>query len=329
MSRLQVAALLAALAVPASAQEIVVKMATLAPTGSSWHQLLRELGERWAATSRGRVKLRIYAGGSQGSEGDVVRKMAVGQLQAAAITNIGMHDIAEEPAVFTTPGLFDGEDEFRAVFSRVSGKLDAILAARGYRVLSWLAVGTAHVFCARPYRTPADMGDAKFFAWEGDPAAAEVFKAVGFRPVVLASVDLIPSLQTGMINCVCQPPAYALTARAFDRASHMVSFPWAFLMGAILVRGEAWERVPAGLRPALAAAARDAGGRLDAESKRLNEDAIAAMVRQGLDVVPVDPGPWRAAAARAWPAVRGKAVPAAFFDEVVRARDEARRAASR
>ena len=60
--------------------------------------------------------------------------------------------------------------------------------------------------------------EAKFFAWDGDPGSIEAFKLAGFRPVVLGSVDIVPSLQTGMITCVAQAPAYVLTARLFEKA---------------------------------------------------------------------------------------------------------------
>jgi len=325
VTRTAAALLLAALAPAAGAEEVVIKLGTLAPQGSSWHVLLKELGERWAEASGGRVKLRIYAGGTQGGEGDMVRKMGVGQLQAASITNIGMHDILPEPVAFTTPGIVAGEEEYRAVFPRVRARLEALLEGKGYLVLQWVEVGASYVFCTRGYRSPQDMAEARIFAWEGDPAAVEVFRAIGLRPVVLTSTDVIAALQTGMISCVTQPPAYALTARTFEKASHMMDYSMAWLMGATLVRRDAWERVPAEIRPALLAAAREVGERLNAESRRLHDDSIAAMRRQGLSVEPVDRDAWRAAAERSWPAVRGRAVPVDFFDEVVRAREEFRR----
>lgn len=326
MKKLLAAALLAALSRAALAQEVQVKLGTLAPQGSSWHELLKELGERWAEASGGKVKLRVYAGGTQGSEGDMVRKMAVGQLQAASITNIGMRDILAEPSTYSTPGMVSGAAEFQAVFPKVEKRLEEMLERKGYVVLHWAQVGTVYIFCSRPYRTPAEMGDAKFFAWDGDPASVEAFHRVGFRPVVLSSTDVVPSLQTGMINCVIQPPAYVLTVRLFEKAGKMVDYPWSYLIGATLLRKDAWERIAPDVRPRLLEAARELGRRIDAEAKRLNDDAVAAMEKQGLERVKVDPGPWKAAAEKAWPAVRGKVVPAAFFDEVVRYRNEYRKA---
>jgi TRAP-type transport system periplasmic protein len=316
---------LAATAPAASAQEVTIKLGTLAPNGSTWHNLLKEMGERWAQVSGGRVKLRIYPGGTQGSEGDMVRKMAVGQLQAAAITNVGMHDIVKEPQAVSAPGMIDNEAEFNAVFPRLEPKLDQLLAGKGYVALHWSQVGFIRIFCTKAYQTPAEIADAKMFAWDGDPASVEAWKAAGFRPVVLSSTDVVPSLQTGMINCIANVPLYLLTARLFERANHMIDLPWGYLIGATLVRKDVWEKVPADVRPKMLAIAHELGSRVDAEVRKLNDDAVVAMKKQGLEVVKVDPAPWRAAAEKAWPVVRGKVVPASFFDEVVRARDAVRK----
>ena len=307
------------------AQDVTIKLGTLAPQGSSWHNLLKDQAEKWSEASGGKVKLKIYAGGTQGSEGDMVRKMGVGQLQAASITSIGLHDISPESMVFSTPGLFD-ERDFRETFPKLEAQLSAALEAKGYMVLAWAQVGMVSIFCSKPYTTPEAAADAKFFAWDGDPAAVEAYKAAGFRAVVLSSTDIVPSLQTGMINCVAQVPAYILTARLFEKANNMMDYPWAYLIGATVVRKEAWEKIPADLRPKLLAIAKDINGRIDAEVKRLNDDAVAAMVKQGLTVVKVENASWEKAARRTWPILRGKMVPEAFFDQALKARDDARKA---
>ncbi len=326
MKKAMLAAALLAAVPCAQAQDVTSKLGTLAPVGSTWHELLKELAEKWSQASGGKVKLRIYAGGTQGSEGDMVRKMAIGQLQAASITSVGMHDIAQEPQALTVPLMFDRREELEHVFRKVQPRLDGLLERHGYVALQWSEVGQLKFFCTRPYKTPAEMKDAKMFSWEGDPAAVDAWKAAGFTPVVLSSTDVVPSLQTGMINCVTQVPLYVLTARLFDKASYMIDVNWGFLVGATLVRKDVWERIPATLRPRLIEIAGELSRRIDAEVARLNADAIEAMKKQGLTVVPVDQDPWRLAAERAWPTVRGRVIPAAFFDEVKRERDAYRTA---
>src|SRR5512133_2687576 len=69
-------------AAPAHAGPVVLKLGTLAPQASAWHEILKEMGREWEEASAGTVKLKVYAGGTQGSEGDMIRKLGIGQLQA-------------------------------------------------------------------------------------------------------------------------------------------------------------------------------------------------------------------------------------------------------
>ncbi len=322
-----VLAALAALALPAAARaQVVVKLGTLAPQGSSWHEILKEMAQRWDQASGGQVKLRVYAGGVQGSEGDMVRKMGIGQLQAASISNIGMHDITPDPQVLSVPMLFRSAAEAECAFEKLRPAMEQSFAQKGYVVLQWSRIGGIELFCDKAYKTPAEMAaaGAKMFAWEGDPKSVQAFRAAGFTPVVLSSTDIVPSLQTGMIDCVTSAPLYVLTARLFEKASYMTDLVWGYIYGATLVRKDTWEKIPADLRPKLQAIATELGQKVDTEVARLNTDAIAAMQKQGLKVVPVDPGPWRAAMEKSYGIVRGGVIPAPFFDQAVKAREACR-----
>ena len=328
MKKLVLAALLAALSPAARAEPVTIKLGTLAPQGSSWHDTLKELAQRWEQVSGGQVKVRIYAGGAQGSEGDMVRKMAIGQLQAAAISNVGMHDVIPEPQALSVPFLFEDGAQVECAFQKVRPQLDEALAKRGLVALQWSRVGSIYLFCDQPRRTPAEASQAKVWAWEGDPKSVEAYRAAGLKPVVLSATDIVPSLQTGMIDCVPNVPLYVLTARFFEKASYMMDAPWSHMMGATIVRKDTWEKIAPDLRPKLLAVAAELGKKVDEEVRRLNADAIAAMQKQGLKVVPTDPAPWRTAMEKTWPIVRGGVIPAPFFDQVKAARDQCRGAST-
>jgi TRAP-type C4-dicarboxylate transport system substrate-binding protein len=329
VKKLLLAALLAAAAPLAAGAQVTIKLGTLAPQGSTWHERLKELAQRWEQVSNGQVKLRIYAGGTQGSEGEMVRKMGIGQLQAAAITGVGMHDVIPEPQALSVPFLFDDENQVECALNKLKPKLEQALERRGLVALQWSRVGAISLFCTKPFRTPAEAKDAKFWAWEGDPKSVDGYRAAGFHPVVLSVTDIVPSLQTGMIDCISNVPLYVLTARLFDRARYMLDVPWSYMIGATLVRKDAWEKIPADIRPKLLAVAAEIGDRIDTEVKKLNGDAVAAMEKQGLQVVKGDPAPWRAAMERSWPIIRGGVIPAEFFDEAKAVRDQCRAAAKK
>ena len=61
--------LAAFLTASAHAAPVRIKLGTLAPQGSTWHQLLLEMAQKWSQASNGQVELKVYAGGTQGNEG--------------------------------------------------------------------------------------------------------------------------------------------------------------------------------------------------------------------------------------------------------------------
>jgi TRAP-type C4-dicarboxylate transport system substrate-binding protein len=309
-----------------SASAVEIKLGTLAPSGSPWHNLLKEMAQKWKEASGGQVDLRIYPGGVLGNEGDMVRKMRVGQIQAAAVTTIGLHDITPEPQAVDTPLVIGSYDELDYVMAKVEPKLDAALEAKGYVALQWADVGFVRFFSAKPIATVADMKGAKLFAWDGDPKSVEAWRAAGFQPVVLSSTDVIPSLQTGLIDTIAAAPLYAFTSRIFQKAKNMNDLGWGILTGATVVRKEAWDQVPAAVKPKLLEIAHDYGKRINGLVRKMNDDALVQMKAQGLAVVPAkDPPGWQRAADQANKIVRGGVVPADLYDEVVKLRDEYRK----
>jgi TRAP-type C4-dicarboxylate transport system substrate-binding protein len=323
--RLLLTALILLLSPAARAEApVVIKLATLAPSGSSWHDLLKELAQRWEQASGGAVRVKVYAGGTQGSEGEMLRKLAIGQLQAVAVSNVGLHDAVPEPQGLSVPLLFKDQAEMGCAMDRVKGALDEAFLRKNLMVLQWSQIGALSFFCSRPYRTPEELLGAKLFAPDGDPATAEAWRAAGFHPVILSSVDLVPALQTGMIDCLSNVPLYVLTARLHDKARYQIDLPWGYLAAATVVRRDAWERIPAELRPRLLEIARELGARIDAEVQRLDADASAALRKQGVQLLPADRAAWRPVLEKSWPALRGKSVPAEFFDRLLAARDTCR-----
>jgi TRAP-type transport system periplasmic protein len=324
MNRLALALALAATA--ASAQPPVrIKLGTLAPQGSTWHQLLTSMAQDISKTSNGKVELKIYAGGTQGNEGEMIRKMSIGQLHAASITAIGLHEITPEPQAEDAPFMIDSYEEYDYVHEKIRGKLEDAIARRNFQVLHWGEVGFVYLFSTHPYRTPADFGKGKVFTWNGDPGAEAAWKAAGFHPVVLSSTDLVPSLTSGMINIVAQSPLYAYTTNLYSRANNMLNMHWGFLTGATVVRKDTWEKIPADLRQKVLEIAEDYGKRTRDDIRKQNDDAIAHMKKRGLNVVqPASVEEWQKAGEEANEVVRGKVVPAEIYDEVKKYRDEYR-----
>src|SRR5512139_3131523 len=321
------ALLAVALAVPVHAAQTVVKMATLAPEGSSWYRVLQDMGEDWKKASGGAVTLRIYPGGVAGDEDAMVRKMRVGQIQAAAITGIGLAYLDRSFYALHIPMMYASDEEFDYVRDRFGPYLEKALDAKGFVVLNWGDAGWVHFFSKTPVVTPAEAKALKLFQWSGDTNLVQLYKETGFHPVPLSTNDLLPSLQTGMVNGFSSTPLVALAFQWFGLAPNMTDLRYAPLTGATVIERQAWERIPPDLRPKLLEASRRAGLRLRSEIRRLNQEALGVMVKNGLKVHKVPPevqAQWRKMVEDVYPQVRGKIMPAEAFDTVRKFRDEYR-----
>jgi TRAP-type C4-dicarboxylate transport system substrate-binding protein len=320
---------LAAPAARAEPDTITVKLATVAPDGSPWHLLLKEMGEKWLADSGGKVKLKIFPGGIQGNEGDVIRKMRLGQIQAGAVSSVGLRDIDAAPQALGTPGLIADDQELAYCYEKLAPVWEKKLAEKGFVVLSWGDTGWGHIFTKREGRTPSELQGLKMFAWSGDPGAVEAWRVMGFQPVVISVTDMLPSLSTGMIEGFATTPLLAMTARWYEQTPYMLDVRWGRLAGATILTKEAWERIPADLRPKLAEDARAIGTRINSEVAKMEADSIAAMKKNGLTVLELNAaqrGEWQAAAQKTWDVIRTQVIGPDDFDLVKKLRDEYRAA---
>jgi len=255
----------------------------------------------------------------------MIRKISIGQLQAASMTAIGLHEVTPEPQAEDVPFLIDSYEEYDYIHEKLRPKLEEAIAKKNYIVLQWGEVGFIYLFSTEAYRTPAEFAKGKVFTWNGDPGAEAAWKAAGFHPIVLSSTDLIPSLSSRMVNIVGESPLYAYTTHIFEKANHMLNLHWGFLTGATVVRKDTWDKVPADLRPKLLEIAEEYGKKTKADVRKQNEDAIEQMTKRGLDLVePGDLEAWQKAAAQANKVVRGRVVPVGIYDDVFKLRDEYR-----
>lgn len=327
-SRAAAVLLILALAVsPAHAAPMVVKMATLAPEGSSWYRVLQEMGEAWKKASDGTVILRIYPGGVVGDEDAMIRKMRVGQLQAAAITGIGLAYLDRGFYALHVPMMYASDEEFDYVRDRISPVLEKRLEEKGLIVLNWGDAGWVHFFAQKPFTRPSEVKAMKLFVWGMDTTLVQLYKETGFQPVPLSAVDILPGLQTGLINAFDTTPLAALAFQWFGLAPNMADVRWAPLTGATVIDRKVWLKIPEGTRSKLLETSRTAGMRLRGEIRRLNEDAIQVMVKNGLKISHVPPdaqAEWRKVVEDVYPRIRGSIIPAEMFDAARKYRDEYR-----
>jgi len=313
--------LLAGLAT-AGAATSTLTLGTLAPEGTSYHKALLQMRDQWRAASDGKVNLRIYAGGKIGGDSKMIGQMRLGALDAGLLTSVGLMEIERSvTGLQIMPMMLQSLDELDYVTEKLSPTLEEKIESKGFVVLFWADTGWVRFFSKDPLLRPADLRKMKMFTWAGDTKTVELWKSGGFQPVPLETADVVPMLDTGLINVVSAPPVAALANLMYERAPHMLDLDWAPLLGALIVRKAAWEKLPANLRPELLKIAAETGKAMKDHARAESERSVKAMVERGLKVHPVTPeleAEWRQTSEEFYPRIKGNLVPTDIWDEVQR-----------
>jgi TRAP-type C4-dicarboxylate transport system substrate-binding protein len=305
------------LAAPLSAQ--VIKMGSLAPEGSPWDKALKRIASDWSVLSGGKIRVKIFPGGIAGDEPDMVRKMRINQLQAAAITGIGLGSITESIYAVQLPLLIRTDAEFDYVIAEMGPALNGLLEEKGFTMLAWFLAGWAHFFTKTPMVTPAEMKKLKMQVDDSAPTINQAWKEMGFHIVPVPSTQVLPALQSGMIEAFTLTPLTAAATQWFGPAKHMADLRIAPMFGGILVSQRAWNRIDPGLKPELIAAVNRHLDTLRRETLALEAEAMRVMLDNGLIIHSVPPdaaAQWERVVAEGLDIIVGSAVPAQLVAEV-------------
>ena len=305
----------------------VIKLGTLAPEGSPWHTIIRDMTEAWKKAAEGKIEFRVYAGGIAGDDPDMVRKMRVGQLHAAVLSGAGLSQIASEVQALQMPMMLASYAELDYVLDRVSQRLEAVLEKKGFKVLNWGDAAWVHFFTQKPVVRPEELKPLKLFVWSGDTAYVEAWKAAGYHPVSLPATEIHMALSSGLIQTFQTTPLAALSFQWFALAKNMTDLKWAPLLGATVISTKKWREIPDGLKPLFLESAHQAGARFQRETRKLGDEAVEVMKKHGLVVHSVPPdafAQWEKSARGAYPTLTERVVPAEMVAEVERLRNEYR-----
>ncbi|NBX54346.1 MAG: C4-dicarboxylate ABC transporter substrate-binding protein [Betaproteobacteria bacterium] len=296
------------------------RLGTLAPKNSLYHRQLLEIGEAWRTAQGGNAKFVVFPDGSQGGEVELARRMRIGQLQGALLTIVGLSEI--EPAINalqSIPLLFKTWEEVDYVREKMRASLEKKFFDRGFIVLAWGDAGWVRFFSKDPLMRPDDFKKMKFFSFAGENEQQEIMKSLGFTPIPLETNDILPSLQTGMINVVPSTPYFALATQIYSKVPHMLELNWAPVVGALVVTQKAWNDMSPAGQQALRAAGEKAGIQIRNKARQEVDEAVQAMEKRGLAVQKPNAEQlkdWQELADKLYPRIRGTLVPAETFDEV-------------
>lgn len=267
----------------ASAQQL--KIATLAPDGSSWMSGFREAAERIQSRTDGRVSIRYYPGGVMGDASAVLRRMRLGQLHGGAFTVGELGSVAPEVNLYSLPFTFETADEIAALRDRFDPLILDALAEGGIIAPGIALGGFAYLFSREPFPDPAAL-TTQWRVWvpTGDQLSLETLEATGVSPVPLPLADVYTALQTGTVNAFASTPSATIILQWHTRARHMLDLPILMTAGTVGLDERALRRLGDDDREIVIAELGRALAALEASNQRENLQARAALENQGISI---------------------------------------------
>lgn len=222
-----------------------ISIATLAPPGSTWMKVFEAWNREVRRRSNKSLELRFYAGGVQGDESEVIRKIRSGRIDGAAVTAVGLSQIYRPALVFQMPGILKSYAQLDAARAAITPEMNPKFAEAGFQLLGWADVGQSYVFSTESVTKPSDLGARKPWVWRDDLVLPAFFKIVKSNPVPLQLPEVLGALQTNRVDTVITTPVAALALQWQSRVSQMLDFPLTVVIGGTVMGQKQWESLTA------------------------------------------------------------------------------------
>lgn len=307
------------LAAPAFAAKpkYVLKIGSLAPAGSTWVKSFEKTNREISKATNGEVVMKIYAGGVMGDESAMVRKMRTGQLDGGALTSVGLGDVNPELLVLQLPLTFRNYEELDYVRDQMSPTFKKLLEDKGFVLLHWGDVGFDYIFSSTAIAKPEDFKKTKMWVWDLDPISKAVMEVSGVNGVLLGVPDVLPSLQTGVIDAFSNSPYGAVALQWYTKAKFVTDLKIAMVIGGFVLSKKSWDTIPAEHQKAILEIAEKNGKDLLSAIRKDNQAAIRTINGAGIKSVQAEDMPsWLAMAKKTREVLSGTLFPKALVDEV-------------
>ena len=259
-----------------------LKIATLAPAGTTWMKEMKAGANLIAERTEGRVKLKFYPGGVMGNDQSVHRKIKIGQLHGGAFTPGGLAQVDSGIQSLGLPMMFKSFDEVDYVRARMDPVLKQQMEANGFVLLGISEGGFVRILSKKPMQNLESIRNSKVWVPAGDRIGQMAMSALGITPISLPISDVFTGLQTGLIETVTVNPASAIAFQWHTSTSFMTEVPISYLIGVMAIQKKAFDKLSPGDQQIVREEIGKVFKRLDTINRSDNQAAKAALKNQGI-----------------------------------------------
>ena len=266
-----------------------LKIATIAPDGTSWMQALRKAAGEIDKRTGGEVKFRFFPGGVMGNDKSVLRKIRIGQLQGGVLVSGGLTEIYPDVSLYNIPFIFRNYQEVDYVRQRLDPVLIKGLEEHGYVSFGFSEGGFAYLMSKTSVRSLDDLKGRKVWVPEDDRISRIAIEAVGVTPIPLPLTDVLPGLQTGLIDTIAGSPIGVIALQWQPQVKFLVDEPLVYLYATMAIDRKAFERIKPEHQAVVREVMTGVFRTLDKQNRQDDASAREALKKQGIRFVAPTP----------------------------------------
>ena len=196
--------------------------------------------EQVEAHSNGRVSVRLMIRGEVGPEEAIFAQLRRGRrIQLAGVSTSPMTVILPELDVLRLPFLFDSIEEVGYVLDEhLKAPVARRLLEHDLVMLDWMSAGWLNFYASFPIMRPEDAAGRRMRVNASD-VAIRFLEAIDADIVPISFADVVPALQTGLIDGGEQSTQLFITGGIGKFAPHFSRTRHAFLT-ALIIANRAW-----------------------------------------------------------------------------------------
>jgi len=243
----------AATARPAAADDVItLKIATVAPAKTPWATMLQDYKKAVEKASKGRIKVKVYLGGTLGDENATVRMTSRGQIQGVGASTGSLATLVPELDAIEIPFLFRNANEADYVLDKhLLAPMEDRFKAHGLILAFWSENGFRHFGSTwGAVLEPKDLANRKVRSQENF-SHIEMWKALNAAAQAIPTTEVTTALKTGAVEGFDQALLFMIAAGWHSQIKHLTLSAHIYQPAAIAFNKDWFDKIPEDLQKIL------------------------------------------------------------------------------
>jgi TRAP-type C4-dicarboxylate transport system substrate-binding protein len=237
---------------PVVADPIVLKIATVAPAKTPWATLLNDYKKAVEKASAGKIKVKVFLGGTLGDENATVRMTSRGQIQGVGASTGALATLVPALDAIEIPFLFKNANEADYVLDKhLLAPMEAEFKAHGLILAFWSENGFRHFGATwGAVLAPKDLASKKVRSQE-NYAHIEMWKELKAAAQAIPTTEVSTALKTGAVEGFDQALLFMIAAGWHTQIKHLTLSAHIYQPAAIAFNKDWFDKLPADLQKIL------------------------------------------------------------------------------